>query len=88
MEGLVKFTVKEVDLMEIEKGKSPGAMRGEWWGDELGTVTQKKQETEKKSQNRLPDGWDTASAIAALIRHMMIADKQVNDGKSCTCIRP
>ena len=82
MEGLVKFTVKESRLNgNWKKGKSPGAMRGEWWGDELGTVTQKKQETEKKVSNSLPDGWDTASAIAALIRHMMIADKQVNDGE-------
>ena len=82
MEGLVKFTVKEGRLNgKWKKGKESGAMRGEWWGDQVGADTKEKELEEQEEANRLPDGWGTASAMAALIRHMMLADKKVSDAE-------
>ena len=82
MQGLVKFTVKEDRLNgKWKKGKESGAMRGEWWGDQVGVDTKEKELEEQEEANRLPDGWGTASAMAALIRHMMIADKKVSDAE-------
>ena len=82
MEGLVQFTVKEGRLNgKWKKGKETGAMRGEWWGDQVGADTKEKELEEQEEANRLPDGWGTASAMAALIRHMMLADKKVSDAE-------
>lgn len=82
MEGLVKFTIKEGRLNgKWKKGKTAGTMRGEWWGEQVGGDIQEKEVEEPQNSDSLPDGWNTASAIAALIRHMMIADKQVSDGE-------
>ncbi len=82
IEGLVKFTVSEGTLTgRWKKGKDAGAMRGEWWGDQVGADTQEKEAVEQEEANILPDGWGTASAMAALIRHMMLADKKVDDGE-------
>jgi len=82
MEGLVKFTVKEGRLNgKWKKGKESGAMRGEWWGDQISADAPEKEEPAPKKANDLPDGWGTASAMAALIRHMMLADKKVTDAE-------
>jgi uncharacterized tellurite resistance protein B-like protein len=80
MEGIVKFTVKNGQLNgKWKKGKENGAMRGEWWGNQIGIDDKEKDAEEQVDANILPDGWGTASAMAALIRHMMVADKKVND---------
>ena len=82
MEGLVKFTVKEGRLNgKWKKGKESGAMRGEWWGDQISADAPEKEAAAPKKANDLPDGWGTASAMAALIRHMMLADKKVTDAE-------
>ena len=82
MEGLVKFTVKEGRLNgKWKKGKESGAMRGEWWGDQIGADAPEKEAAAPKKANDLPDGWGTASAMAALIRHMMLADKKVTEAE-------
>lgn len=81
MDGLIKFTIKEGRLNgKWKKDKTAGAMRGEWWGEQLVTDTQEKK-AEELDTNRLPDGWSTASAMAALIRHMMLADKKVENAE-------
>jgi uncharacterized tellurite resistance protein B-like protein len=82
MEGLVKFTVKEGRLNgKWKKGKTAGAMRGQWWGDQISADAPEKEAAAPKKANDLPDGWGTASAMAALIRHMMLADKKVTDAE-------
>ena len=82
MEGLVKFTVKEGRLNgKWKKGKDAGPMRGQWWGDQISADAPGKEAAAAKKANDLPDGWGTASAMAALIRHMMIADKKVTDAE-------
>ena len=82
MEGLVKFTVKEGRLNgKWKKGKTSGAMRGQWWGEQISADALEKEAAAPKKANDLPDGWGTASAMAALIRHMMLADKKVTDAE-------
>mgnify|MGYP000111742547 CR=1 FL=1 len=49
MEGLVKFTVKEGRLNgKWKKGKESCAMRGEWWGDQVGADTKEKELEEQE----------------------------------------
>ncbi len=82
IEGLAEFTIIDNKLEgNWKKGKESGAMRGKWWGERVGADTQEKVAEEQEEASHLPDGWGTASAIAALIRHMMVADKKVSDAK-------
>ena len=82
MEGLVKFTVKEGRLNgKWKKGKDAGPMRGNWEGEQIGVQSQEDEVVEQEEANLLPDGWGTASAMAALIRHMMLADKKISDAE-------
>lgn len=88
MEGLIVFTITEGNLNgKWKKGKEAGAMRGKWFGEQIGGGP--KTEAEDQSGRaeeapaeaegpKLPTGWGTAHAISALIRHLMLADGQVD----------
>ena len=80
MEGLIKFTVSEGTLTgRWKKGKDFGPMRGNWLGEQIGSQTQEvKKEKEYPMEQR---DWGIAESIAVLMRHMMLADNQVDESE-------
>jgi uncharacterized tellurite resistance protein B-like protein len=90
LEGRVEFTIQDGHLKGTwKKGLEPGAMRGQWFGDQIQGEGAKPEPEPENEPKMHPDfrmfEWNEpnilACAIASLTRHMMLVDRRVEEGE-------